>query len=517
VQTIEAASAAVSVRVDASRDVGPLEHSWETLINSENLSYSLNANSAKNQPNGGEGLLAENRMLHDSIGFRYIRAHGIFLDDLQVYREDASGSPVYDWTRVDSLYDRLLSDGLKPFVELSFMPGALAANPGQTIFAYKAITSPPKSYVKWGALVREFAKHLLDRYGQREVESWYFEVWNEPDLHMPLFGDFWHGSSDAYFQLYDYAAEALKSVDPRIRVGGPAAATPDFVEQFLRHIRAGRNLLTVREPLDFLSFHMYSAPLPNWRPLLQRLGFGDLPIFCTEWGVSTRYGEAVNDLPYGAAWLVRVLIESNEFVSLNGYWTGSEYSDEGAPPGKFFHGGFGLLGFDLIRKPRYWAYFLLHELGTTRVALDGSGAAFGALVNGLATRSEGDGLRVLLTNVSYEQTRSSGDPALSQRVELNVCGLMASRNYVVRHFRVDETHSNVYAAWRSIGSPDWPDRAQLGELHRRDTLELLVPVQRLTADASGRISLSFEMPMPSLSMIELIPVTDGLGKGDPTG
>ena len=325
------------------------------LINSEHLSYMFKGDVDSHLKAGGGGLRSENKGLHDALGIRYVRAHGILSDDLGVYREDSSGKPVYNWAGVDKLYDMLLTDGLKPFVELSFMPAALAKVPTQTVFAYKAITSPPKDYAKWGNLVREFVQHLVDRYGKAEVETWYFEVWNEPDLHMPLFGDFWHGSPEDYFRLYDYAADAVKSVDSRLRVGGPAAATPGFINLFLKHVADSPNAGRPKGvPLDFLSHHTYSAPFIDWRPLLRRLGFHNSPIFYTEWGVSPRAGDTVNDLPYGAAWLVRVLMEGNDSASISAYWTGAEYSDEQKPPTAFFHGGFGLLGFESIRKPRYW-------------------------------------------------------------------------------------------------------------------------------------------------------------------
>jgi xylan 1,4-beta-xylosidase len=396
---------------------------------------------------------------------------------------------------------------MKPFVELSFMPAALAFNPKQTVFAYRSITSPPKSYAKWGTLVQEFTRHLVGRYGREEVESWYFEVWNEPDLHMPLFGDFWHGSPEDYFQLYDRAAEAIKSVDSRLQVGGPAAATPAFIGPFLDHVASTANApgRTRRVPLDFLSYHAYSSPLLDWRPLLERLGFPDLPVFYTEWGVSARAGEAVNDLPFGAAWLARVLMESNDSASLFAYWTGAEYSDEQKAPNSLFHGGFGLLGFDSIRKPRYWTYFMLHQMGTRRVALEGTGDGFGALIHGLATTSPDGAVRVLLANVTYQQLKASGDALLERNISLTFTGLEPRRRFRLHHYRVDNQHSNVYSAWQGMGKPDWPDAVQMAELRRRDVLETAEPDREVSSDSNGQLAVDFKLPMPALSMIELMP------------
>lgn len=497
----------ISIHVYSTRDMGRLEHNWATLINSEHLSYMFKEDPDPHPGALGEGLRRENKQLHDLLGIRYVRAHGILSDDLGVYREDSSGHPIYNWTGVDQLYDMVLADGMKPFVELSFMPAALAANPRQTIFAYKGITSPPKNYAKWAALVHDFAQHLVDRYGTGEVQTWYFEVWNEPDLHMPLFGDFWHGSPEDYFRLYDYTADAIKSVDSQLRVGGPAAATPAFINLFLKHVAASASPNRPdRVPLDFLSYHAYSSPFIDWRPLLRELGFADPPVFYTEWGVSPRAGEMVNDLPYGAAWLVRVLIEGNDSASISSYWTGAEYSDEQKAPKAFFHGGFGLLGFDCIRKPRYWAYFLLQQMGTRRVVLEGEGDGFGTLVQGLATTSPEGTVRVLLSNVIYQQTKVNGDVQLERHVSLTIFGLAPGEAFDLRHYRIDSSHSNVYAAWQALGRPDWPDAAQLAELHRHDALGMVGPEREVSADSDGEITLDFNLPMPAVSMVEIAPV-----------
>jgi xylan 1,4-beta-xylosidase len=339
------------------------------------------------------------------------------------------------------------------------------------------------------------------------VESWYFEVWNEPDLHMPLFGDFWHGSAEDYFQLYDQAAVAIKSVDSHLQVGGPAAATPAFIGRFLDHVASMANSagFTHGVPLDFLSYHAYSSPLLDWRPLLERLGFPDLPVFYTEWGVSARAGEAVNDLPFGAAWLARVLMESNDSASLFAYWTGAEYSDEQKAANSLFHGGFGLLGFDSIRKPRYWTFFMLHQMGTRRVALEGTGDGFGALIHGLATTSPDGAVRVLLANVTYQQLKASGDALLERNISLTFTGLEPRRRFRLHHYRVDNQHSNVYSAWQGMGKPDWPDAVQMAELRRRDVLETAEPDREVFSDSNGQLAVDFKLPMPALSMIELIP------------
>ncbi len=351
-------TAALNIRVDAGTSIGSLEHKWEMALGSEHLSYMLKGDLNEHIKAAGAGLRDGNKLAHDTLGIQYIRAHGIFMDDPSVYTEDAAGNPHYDFTKVDKLYDILRADGMKPYVELSFMPAALAANPAAPkIFKYQASSSPPKDYRKWQALVAALAQHLIDRYGKEEVESWPFEVWNEPDLlHDPIF---WSGSLDDYFRLYDYAAEGLKSVDPALKIGGPVAAFTTFQEPFLRHVTT-RNYATGGHsvPLDFLDLHTYYMPVSDYRPLLRRYGFANLPIYFTEWGISPEYGDKVSDMAYSAAATVSGIDDSLDQVTSISYWTASDYFEESGDPKALFHGGFGLIGLDGLRKPRYWAYYL---------------------------------------------------------------------------------------------------------------------------------------------------------------
>ena len=507
-----AGSGRIQLRVDATREMGALEHKWEICLNSEHLSYMFQGDVNRRLHAAGAGLRKANKRLHDDFGIRYIRAHGVFMDDLGVYREDAAGKPIYDWSGVDRLYDTLLADGLKPVVEFSFMPSALAMNPtdlGMVTRFYHGVISRPKDYYKWGALVESLTRHLIERYGREEVASWYFEVWNEPDFRTPWIHGFWTGSDEDYFRLYDFAAQAVKAVDPRLRVGGPVAATTRLIEPFLKHVTTANFATGGRSaPIDFLDFHMYFAPPFNWRPVLVRYGLGRLPLFLSEWGVDTWWGREANDLPYGAAWTARGLFEGSDNADIIAYWCTSDYYEENGPPKKFFHGGFGLLGLDGVRKTRYWAFHLLHQLGVRRLALQGDGDGFGSLVEGWATRAEGGVLRILLWNVTFDQTKAGGSAILERRVSMNVTGLAPHQRFHLRHYRIDNTHSNVYGAWLSMGRPAWPDAAQLAELHRRDALQTLGPAIAAGADASGTLPLDFTLPMPALSLVELVPLNE---------
>jgi xylan 1,4-beta-xylosidase len=496
----------IRVQVDASRSIGTMQHKWEIALGSEHLSYMFKGDLNEHIRNAGAGLRQGNKLAHDTLGIQFIRAHGIFMDDPSVYTEDAQGNPQYHWAKVDRMYDALRQDGLKPFVELSFMPEALAANPRQrNIYAYGAISSPPKSYAKWGALVSALAQHLIDRYGREEVETWPFEVWNEPDL--KLMPGFWSGSREDYFHLYDYAATGLKAVDPNLKVGGPVVAFTTFQEPFLRHVTT-QNYATGGHstPLDFLDMHNYYLAASDYRPLLRRYGFANVPVYFTEWGLTPIYGDSVNDTAYSAAATVNALFDSLDQVTSISFWTASDYFEESGHPKRLFHGGFGLIGLDGLRKPHYWGYYLLHRLGTDRIAVNGEGDGFGGLVQGMATRAEDGSVAILLANATQEHAKEMGDSALNRRVTVTVTGLMPGKSYQVEHDRIDNDHSNVYGAWQAMGSPQWPNAAQMALLRQRDSLQSLTPETSLAADAQGQITLSFNMPMPAVSFLNISPL-----------
>jgi beta-xylosidase len=198
-----------TISIDAKAPTTPLPHFWEQMFGSGRANLSMR-----------QGYRDDLRKVQAVTGFSYVRFHAIFQDENGVYDEDAQGNPIYNWSYVDQIYDGLLANGVKPFVEISFMPKKLAARLDYHAFWYKQIVSPPADYAKWDALVTAFAQHLIERYGIGEVSQWYFEVWNEPNI------DFWTGrpAQQTYFELYDHTARALKAVNAKIRVGGPATA-----------------------------------------------------------------------------------------------------------------------------------------------------------------------------------------------------------------------------------------------------------------------------------------------------
>jgi xylan 1,4-beta-xylosidase len=503
---MHATDATVDIRVNAAQDAGTLEHKWELAFGSEHLSYMWHGDLNKHLKAAGAGLRNANKLAHDQLGFHYVRAHGILMDDVGMYHEDANGKPRYDWSNVDRLYDMVRADGLRPIVELSFMPKALASDSkSNVIFYYHGNNSAPKDYKKWGALVGALAQHLIDRYGREEVESWPFEVWNEPDVHWEN-SNFWRSSPEEYFRLYDFAAVALKTVDPKLRVGGPVASFTTLQEPFLRHVTR-ENFATgeSKTPLDFLDLHNYYLSASDYRPLLQRYGLKDVPIYYTEWGVAGQYGDSVNDMAYGAAFIASGLHASLDLVDSISYWTVSDYFEEQGPPRKLFYGGYGMIGLDGLRKSRYWAYYLLHQLGTEKVALDGTGDGFGSLITGWATRNGDGSVRVLLSNYTSNQRQAEGNALLTRHVRLSIVGLAPGRKFRLTHDRIDNDHSNVYKAWLGMGKPDWPDSSQLAVLHQHDGLETLGPDVEVTANAQGEADTEFDLLMPAVSMVVVTP------------
>ncbi len=226
------------IEIEADAPTTPFPHFWEEMFGSGRAILALR-----------ESYRDDLRAVKQITDFKYVRFHAILHDELGVYNEDEHGNPVYNFAYVDQVYDGLLKNGVRPFVEISFMPKKLAFNPDALHpFWYKQNVSPPKSMERWDDLMTHFAQHLVDRYGIDEVSKWYFEVWNEPNI------DFWNGipRKESYFELYAHTARDLKKVSPRLRVGGPATAAAAWIPDFLKFTAANH------VPVDFVSTHGYA-------------------------------------------------------------------------------------------------------------------------------------------------------------------------------------------------------------------------------------------------------------------
>lgn len=330
-----------------------------------------------------EGLRADwqkqLKQVKDELGFRYIRMHGLLHDDMGVYFEDKKGNPIYNWQYIDELYDFLLSIHIKPFVELSFMPQALASGE-KTVFWWKANVTPPKSYEKWAGLIEALTNHFTERYGKEEVKTWYFEVWNEPNH--PAF---WSSDMTEYFKLYDYTAKAVKRVCSEYRVGGPATAGNGWVSEIIEHCSANKI------PLDFISTHGYAVDQgffdetgesgtvlsPNPMSIIQDVSSSkkridasvrpDLELHYTEWSASYTPTDPIHDSYHEAAFILDKLKGTESLATSMSYWVFTDIFEENGPRYEPFHGGFGLLNYQSIKKPAYFVYQFLNQLGNTEL------------------------------------------------------------------------------------------------------------------------------------------------------
>jgi xylan 1,4-beta-xylosidase len=322
--------------------------------------------------------LAQLKIAKDELGFRYIRFHAIFHDILGTYKV-VDGKPVYDWTKLDYLYDKLLGMGIKPFVELGFTPDAMKTS-DQTIFYWKGNTSHPKPD-QWAGLVDAFVRHMQQRYGKEEVRSWFFEVWNEPNL-----DGFWEKADQkAYFELFDLTSKTMKAIDPDLRVGGPSTAGAAWVPEFLAHTKQSG------AAVDFITTHTYGvdggfldengqgdnklSPKPEGivgdvvkvRKEIEASYLPKLPLYFTEWSTSYSPRDLVHDSYMSAAYILSKLKATEGIAQGMSYWTYTDLFEEPGPPTAPFEGGFGLMNPQGIRKAAWFAYKYMHELGDQQV------------------------------------------------------------------------------------------------------------------------------------------------------
>jgi xylan 1,4-beta-xylosidase len=388
-------SADTDIRIDAQAQAPgrSLVHFWSKVVGAGRANEGLRATWQE-----------ELATAHNYDGFQYVRFHGIFHDDMFVYREDDQGHPIYNFQYIDDLYDRMLAKGVRPFVELSFSPSPLATVK-DTTFWWQANGSPPNDYNKWAGLVRALVEHCIARYGIDEVRRWYFEVWNEPNLTKPFF----RGTQQQYFDLYKITAKTIKSIDPQLRVGGPATSNfhidrdllrkadasgkpfdplsipwhPIWIKDFLAYCHAN-NL-----PVDFVSTHPYpqdfaieqpgtqqqehfrrgiNARRDDLRTLRKMIDASPYPhaeIQLTEWNSSPSPLDHSHDSLAAAAFIAKTNLDSIGLVDSLSYWTFTDVFEENRDTDSIFHGGFGLINYQQIVKPAFHAYRFLNELGET--------------------------------------------------------------------------------------------------------------------------------------------------------
>ncbi|MGB0011890.1 MAG: glycosyl hydrolase family 39 [Candidatus Sulfotelmatobacter sp.] len=438
------------ITVDAHGASTPFPHVWEEMFGSGHANLVMRAD-----------YQSDLRLVKGVTDFRFVRFHGIFDDENGVYSEDAQGRPVYNWSYVDHIYDALLANGVRPFVEISFMPKQLAVRPDLVGFWYLPIVSPPADYAKWDALVTAFARHLVDRYGIDEVAKWYFEVWNEPN------GGFWTGrpAEKTYFELYDHTARALKAVNPRLRVGGPSTAEAAWVGDTIAH--------AVHDdvPLDFVSTHVYSndpvaAVFPDHQTVTPRemvcaavdkvheeilhSARPHIPLIWSEYGPGDNH-QSHTDSIYMGPWFAETISKCASETTMMSYWTFSDVFEEGGVIKTPFYGGFGLVAEDGIPKPSYDALKLLHELGDERLP---------APVNEALVTRRADGTLVIAA-WNFVEPDTAGS---NKTITFELKGVPDGAHAAIR--RVDAEHGDTLAAWKAMGSPKYPSRQQVEALRR---------------------------------------------------
>ena len=484
----------------SAQPVGVLGDAWRTCVGTGRFNLALRQDY--------QDSLA---LVQREIGFRYIRGHGLLHDDVGVHRPyDVGGhrGTAYVFTYVDQVLDTYLGLGIKPFLELGFMPRGLASG-DQTVFWWLGNVTPPRDHAEWARLVRALLRHLIDRYGLDEVRTWPVEVWNEPNL-----THFWKDADqDAYFRLYEASALAVKDVDAALQVGGPAISpgADDWWEPFAE-------LVTTRDlPADFLSVHAYSSgpaqhvpfgvyqtfrrpqhlldQFANPRKLLAGTALADRPLHVTEFNTSYRPDNPVHDTAYNAAYLAPVLAEGGEHADSFAYWTFSDVFEEEGVPAAFFHGGFGMLAHRQVRKPTFHLYAFMGRMGQDVLARG---------VDHLVTRHPATGQ---VTVLAWQPVGGTDDPAEPDRheVRLSLPVITGGRVFVMR-YDVDEHAGNAWAAWREMGRPASPSDRQLDALH-----EASEPARRaysLPVVDGDRVDLDLTIGRHGVTLVTLDPVRD---------
>jgi xylan 1,4-beta-xylosidase len=539
--TVLLSQQAVTIQVDASRKLGPFGSAWSYFGYDEpNYTYAPN----------GRKLLGELASLSESP--IHVRTHNLLTTgdgtaalkwgSTNVYTEDASGKPIYDWTIVDKILDSYLSVHAKPFMEIGFMPKALSIHPDpyQHNFpkgdVFTGWSYPPSNYEKWSELVFQWVKHCADKYGRAETASWEWEVWNEPDI------PYWHGTPEEYDELYDYTVAAVRRALPGARVGGPASTSPSgkkaaaFLRQFLEHCSSGKNYATGKQgaALDFITFHAKGRPeiarghvvmglahelqdaaqgfqivqsFEKFRRLPLVLSEAD-PEGCAACSARTNPGNAYrNGTLYSAyeavAMKAIMQLADRAHANLQGILTWA-FEFEGQP----YFECFRTLATNGIDKPVLNFFRMAGILagdsidvkssgGVTLETLVANGVRDGADVDALAVRGDRT-ITVMIWNYCDED--GSGPAA---NVALNIAGIPTdAKRLLVRHYRIDQDHSNAYVVWKQLGSPQDPSSDQYEKLDQAGQLQLLESPRWIESEQNA-VQIPFSLSIQGLSLVEL--------------
>jgi xylan 1,4-beta-xylosidase len=537
------AQAPVSIDVDLSKSVGKFTpiYSW---FGYDESGYTVTHN--------GQALLGQ---LHDLSPVPvYIRAHFLLATgdgkpDLKwsssnVYTEDEQGNPVYSWTILDEIFDAYAAAHVRPMVELGFMPKALSTHPDPYHIGWplkpgevEGWSFPPKDYKRWQELNRQVAAHMAKRYGMETVSTWYWEVWNEPDLKY-----YWKGTEDEYIKLYDYAVAGVRQAIPGAQVGGPATTGPgpkgnssQYLQDFLHHCATQKSAATGGSiPLDFISFHVKGSPnvidghvqmgldhelsnadngfaivrsFPQFRQLPIILSEAD-PEGCAACSARLYPQNAYRNGPlyptYTAAAMKGLLeLADRDHVNLLGMLTWA-FEFEGKP----YFEGYRTLATNGVDKPMLNFFRMAGLMRGNRVATTSSGAAtldsilknsvrLAPDIDALATRATGEA-SVLLWNYHDEDVAAPG-----AAVAVSMHGIPPTVHRVLlQHYRIDDQHSNAYTVWKQMGSPQDPTAEQYATLEAAGQLQLLDSPRWITPQ-DGKIKLDVQLPRMGLSLLRI--------------
>ena len=504
------------MRITIDKNIGtvPTDFSWQIGLGNDHA-YQLHRTD----------VCEHIKLAHDELGIKYIRCHGIFDDDMLTYQRMgdcrmfrsvpfSNKIEEINFRQVGHVYDNLLACGVKPFVELSFMPSALAS--GKKLgLRYDPNITMPKSLVTWGEYIKKFIHFLIDRYGADEVETWYFEVWNEPDLDC-----FFAGTKKDYFKLYEATVRAIKEVSPKLRVGGPSTSACLWIEDFLNFCKENN------VPCDFVSTHHYPGDafgnfvnfknvkqmfssamdaVKNHKPLsdtmtnmfflpddfirwdkgtLARMDdeakgkIGDMPLFITEWNSMAVFGSPVHDEKYSAAFVVKSCMDLNNTLGGYMFWCCSDIFEEQFMLPKPFVGSFGIVSNDGIPKPNFWGFKILSQLYKKRLALPmrtNEAVEYAAFV-------DGDKTQVLV----YAQDQ---DYFKNETHEISIVVNCKATSVTVQ--RIDDIHCNPKAEWIRLGKPDNLTPTQVAQIKEKTALKA-ENVDFVSENEETRINLSIK-------------------------
>ncbi len=489
--------------IDVREKAEPFTHYWSVGVCAGRVNEGLRA-----------GWLEQLQLTKKHGGFKYLRMHGLFCDDMCVYFEKKDGSVVYNWQYIDEVYDRLLKMGIKPFVELSFFPIGVAAENSKTQMWYgNNISVTESTFGKWHDLVKAFTQHVVDRYGIDEVRTWYFEVWNEPNLNLTPKAGFFDGTKSEYFRLYKVSAEAVKSVDSQLKIGGPATSnfiadgrhdgeildhtksrfyTQDeinkqqwkgiWIEEFLRYCEK-ENL-----PVDFISTHPYPTDYAldpesgrskdairyvhslkddiTWlRKQIADSKFPNAEIHLTEWSTSPNSRDRMHDILPPAAYIIKVNLDCIGMANSLMYWTFTDIFEEKGGGEEIFHGGFGMINFQGVVKPSFHAYRMLHQLGDEKIFYQDPV---------FVSRSSQTGkVSALAFNypMEYEEAVPSAKnfhnymDATAKELDLVLEGLKPGSVFEIE--TLDKENGNVYDDYQEMGAPHSPSREEIAVLKEK--------------------------------------------------